>query len=203
MLTSMLAGTPNVAPGRADVQALEPTLDFLRLLWRIEHGLQSKSKQMEAALGVTGPQRLVLRIVDQFPGLSAGELAHIIRLHPSTVSGVVQRLVYKGLLARDGDPADRRRVQLRICPDAKRFVRRSPASIESAVARVLARVPASHVTQTRSVLTAIADALDSNRSGKLLDDGQRLGAAVGGPAAIANPTERNADGTPRVRRGIR
>jgi MarR family transcriptional regulator, organic hydroperoxide resistance regulator len=165
-MLGMLSGMANVAPVYADAQALEPTLDFLRLLWRIEHGLQSKSKQMEAALGVTGPQRLVLRIVNQFPGLSAGELAHIIRLHPSTVTGVVQRLVVKGLLARVGDQTDRRRVQLRVRPDAKRFVRRSPASIESAVARVLARVPAAHVTQTRSVLTAIACALEGDRSGR-------------------------------------
>lgn len=162
----MLAGMANVALVDADAHTLEPTLDFLRLLWRIEHGLQSRSKQMEAALGVTGPQRLVLRIVHQFPGLSAGELARIIRLHPSTVTGVVQRLVDKGLLARVGDRADRRRVQLRVCPGAKRFVRRSPASIESAVARVLARVSAAGVAQTRSVLTAIACALEGDGSGR-------------------------------------
>lgn len=155
---------PRVAPDRVDTPVLEPTLDFLRLLWRIEHGLQRKSKQMEATLGITGPQRLVLRIVNQFPGLSAGELAHIIRLHPSTVTGVVQRLVDKGLLARVDDRADRRRVQLRVHPEAMRFVRRSPASIESAVARVLTRVPAAHVVQTRSVLTAIAFELEGGGS---------------------------------------
>jgi DNA-binding MarR family transcriptional regulator len=160
----MLSAMANVARVNANTLALEPTLDFMRLLWRIEHGLQRKSKQMEATLGVTGPQRLVLRIVNQFPGLSAGELARVIRLHPSTVTGVVQRLVDKGLLAREGDRADRRRVQLRVRPDAKRFVRRSPASIESAVARVLARVPATHVTHTRSVLTAIAAALEGDGS---------------------------------------
>jgi MarR family transcriptional regulator, organic hydroperoxide resistance regulator len=162
----MLFGMANVARVNANTLALEPTLDFMRLLWRIEHGLQRKSKQMEATLGVTGPQRLVLRIVNQFPGLSAGELARVIRLHPSTVTGVVQRLVDKGLLAREGDRADRRRVQLRVRPDAKRFVRRSPASIESAVARVLARVPAAHVTHARSVLTAIACALEGDGSGR-------------------------------------
>jgi DNA-binding MarR family transcriptional regulator len=156
----------HVASVRADAPALEPTLDFMRLLWRIEHGLQSRSKQMEAAIGITGPQRLVLRIVDQFPGLSAGELADIIRVHPSTITGIVQRLVYKGLLARDGDRTDRRRVQLRVRPDARRFTRRSPATIESAVARVLARVPAAHVTQTRSVLTAIACALEGDGSAR-------------------------------------
>ena len=53
----------------------DPVLDFMRLLWGIEHRLQSASKRMEAALGITGPQRLVLRVVARFPGLSAGDLA--------------------------------------------------------------------------------------------------------------------------------
>src|ERR1700726_1865441 len=85
---------------------LEPVLDFMRLLWSIEHGLQRMSKRMEADLGITGPQRLVLRIVGQFPGLSAGELAGIVRLHPSTITGILQRLVTSGLLERERDPAD-------------------------------------------------------------------------------------------------
>jgi DNA-binding MarR family transcriptional regulator len=141
---------------------LEPTLDFMRLLWRIEHRLQSRSKQMEAAIGVTGPQRLVLRIVDRYPGLSAGELARIIRLHPSTLTGVLQRLVEKGLLAREGDRSDRRRVQLRIQPSAKRYTRRSDGTIESDIARVLSRVPVRHVDNTRTVLSAIAAALETD-----------------------------------------
>jgi DNA-binding MarR family transcriptional regulator len=162
----MLSAMTDVTPVPADplALALEPTLDFMRLLWRIEHGLQSRSKQMASAIGITGPQRLVLRIVDQFPGLSAGGLAHIIRLHPSTITGVVQRLVEKGLLAREGDRADRRRVQLRVRPEAKRFTRLSRTTIESAIAGALARVPAAHVGHTRSVLTAIACALEENGS---------------------------------------
>src|SRR3954452_19298518 len=95
-----------------DVAALDPVLDFMRLLWGIEHALQSTSKRMETAHGITGPQRLVLKIVGTFPGLSAGELAHVVRLHPSTVTGIVQRLVKKGLLERQRDHGDSRRVRL-------------------------------------------------------------------------------------------
>ena len=83
---------------------LDPVLDFLRVLWTLEHGLQSASKRMEASLGVTGPQRLVLKVLTRFPGASAGELSEILHLHPSTVTGIVQRLVTKGLLARSVDP---------------------------------------------------------------------------------------------------
>ena len=42
---------------------LDPVLDFMRLLWSVEHGLERMSKRMGNELGITGPQRLVLRIV--------------------------------------------------------------------------------------------------------------------------------------------
>ena len=90
----------------------------MRLLWSIEHGLQRMSKRMENEIGITGPQRLVLRVVGQFPGLSASELAHIVRLHPSTITGILQRLVARGLLERQRDPSDTRRARLRLKPKA-------------------------------------------------------------------------------------
>lgn len=67
----------------------------MRLLWSIEHGLQRASKRMEAALGVTGPQRLVLRVLDQSPEMTAQGLAQLLHLHPSTVTGILQRLEKK------------------------------------------------------------------------------------------------------------
>jgi DNA-binding MarR family transcriptional regulator len=140
--------------------ALDPVLDFMRLLWGIEHGLQSASKRMETALGITGPQRLVLRIVARFPGLSAGEVARVVRLHPSTVTGILQRLEGKGLLARESDPRDHRRVCLKVRSEARPFTRRSSGTIESAIARALARIPAAHVRHARRVLTAVANALE-------------------------------------------
>jgi DNA-binding MarR family transcriptional regulator len=146
---------------RAAVQPpLDPVLDFLRLLWSIEHGLQSTSKRMRTSIGVTGPQRLVLRVAASAPGISAGEVAHIIRLHPSTLTGVIQRLVEKGLLIRARDPIDTRRTRLRVAPRARRVLDRSRGTVESAVESALRRLPASHVRHARRVLIAVADALD-------------------------------------------
>ena len=51
---------------------LGEVLEFMRLLWALHHGMQSTSKRMEATLGLTGPQRLVLRLVGRFPGIAAG-----------------------------------------------------------------------------------------------------------------------------------
>ena len=80
----------------------------MRVIWGISHGLQSTSKRMEARLGITGPQRLVVRILGYQPGATAGELARVLRLHPSTLTGVLRRLEDRGLIARSPGEHDRR-----------------------------------------------------------------------------------------------
>src|SRR6516225_8085455 len=100
-------------------RSLDPILDFMRLLWSIEHGLQRMSKRMESDIGITGPQRMVLRVVGQYPGLS-----RIVRLHPSTSTGILQRLGARGLLAPPRDPSCRRRARRRLKPSA--FVHARP-----------------------------------------------------------------------------
>lgn len=139
---------------------LDPTLDFMRLLWSIEHSLQSTSKTMASTLGITGPQRLVLKVVAQYPGISAKEVAHIVRLHPSTITGILQRLATKGLLFRAPDPVDTRRVRLRVQPAARRFTQAAKGTVESAVERALKRMPARSVAAAREVLAAIAASLE-------------------------------------------
>src|SRR5436190_199403 len=134
----------------------DPVLDFMRLLWSIEHGLQRMSKKMESELGITGPQRLVLRVVGQFPGLSAGELAHVVRLHPSTITGILQRLVARGFLERTRDPGDSRRAQLRLTHRALVHTRMSSGTVEAVVRRTLNRIGASNVRAARRVLEAVS-----------------------------------------------
>jgi MarR family transcriptional regulator, organic hydroperoxide resistance regulator len=135
---------------------LDPTLDFMRLLWAIEHGLQKRSKRMRSELGITGPQRLVLRIVSRYPGISAGDVARLIKLHPSTVTGVLQRLVAAGLLKREPDPGDSRRVRLWILPRAERHARSLGGTVEETVRRVLRRCRGSDVAVARAVLAGLA-----------------------------------------------
>ena len=48
---------------------------------------------METAVGTTGLQHLVLRIVRDRRDLTPTEYAHILKLHPSPVTGILQRLV--------------------------------------------------------------------------------------------------------------
>jgi DNA-binding MarR family transcriptional regulator len=154
-----------MSKGAANDYTLDPTLDFLRLLWGVEHGLQRMSKRMESSLGVTGPQRLVLRVVGRFPDLAAGEVARLVRLHPSTITGILQRLVDRGLLQRQRDEEDNRRVRLRLKPGAEAYTKTTRGTVEQAVALALTRVSRTQRQAARIVLAAIADALHVANAG--------------------------------------
>src|ERR1700761_877276 len=98
-------GSNDAQDGEETEESLGEVLEFMRLLWAVDHALQSNSKRMETALGVTGPQRLVIRLVGQRPGISAGELAELLHVHPSTLTGILSRLEQRGAVVRKPDPA--------------------------------------------------------------------------------------------------
>jgi len=138
---------------------LGEVLDFLRWLWAVDHGLATTSKRMEASLGITGPQRLVLRLVGRFPGVRPGRLAEILHVHPSTVSGLLARLERRGLVERRPDPRDRRRIHVGLTARGRALDTPATGTIEAAVQRVLATFPRERVQAARDVLGALAVAL--------------------------------------------
>jgi DNA-binding MarR family transcriptional regulator len=145
---------PRSRSGKPELD-LDPVLGFMRILWGVEHALQSASKRMEATHRITGPQRMVLRVVEQYPNLSAGDLAHALRLHPSTVTGILQRLVQRGLLTREIDPEDTRRVKLRVTPASRPFIHHAKGTIEAAIARALSGAASRDIAKTERVLTSV------------------------------------------------
>ena len=147
------------AQTKAEATALPEVLQFMRLLWAVVHALQMRSKEMSKVFGVTGPQRLVLRVVGLFPGVSPGALAEILHLHPSTVTGVLQRLIGQGLLRRSTDPVDRRRSVLVLTPKGVKVNARGKGTVERAVQVTLEQVAASDLAATEDVLSRLAACL--------------------------------------------
>ena len=121
----------------ADPSELPEVLQFMRLLWELVHALERASKRMSQQLGVTGPQRLALRVIGLFPGISAGQLAHILHVHPSTLTGVLQRLIDQRLVERTAATTDRRRAQLRLTTRGVRINTVAEGTVEAAIAYTL------------------------------------------------------------------
>jgi DNA-binding MarR family transcriptional regulator len=155
-----------VDTGRATAaaEALPDVLQFMRLLWALVHGLDKTSKRMSAEVGITGPQRLVLRVAGLFPGLSAGDLATLLHVHPSTLTGVLQRLVTQRLLTRVSDPRDQRRAVLNLTARGARINSTHRGTVEAAVEAALRGVGARDRATTRRVLQRLTDELGVTES---------------------------------------
>jgi DNA-binding MarR family transcriptional regulator len=120
----------------------DPVLQFLQTVWQLEHALERASKRMEDALGVSGPQRFAVRIIGVNPGITSGQLAAILHLHPSTVTGIVQRLESRKLVRRTGSRTDGRVTHLHLTPAGARL--NTPAlrgTVERAARLMLRRCP--------------------------------------------------------------
>jgi DNA-binding MarR family transcriptional regulator len=135
-------------------------LELLRLVWAVDHALQRRSKSMVAALGITGPQRLVIRIVGRFPSVHARQLAEILHLHPSSLTALLKRLERRRLIRRQPDARDRRRWLLRLTRQGQVFNRDTPGTIEAAMQRTLRSTAARDLAGARIVLSKFARELD-------------------------------------------
>jgi MarR family transcriptional regulator, organic hydroperoxide resistance regulator len=156
--------TPNIGhvdgPSVEDGADLGPVLEFMKQLWAVDHGLQTISKRMEAQHGITGPQRLVVRIVGRTPGISAGALAQILRMHPSTLTGILRRLETRGILTRKSDPNDARRALFGLTARGRKFDTLKSGTVEQAVKRILARSP-DEAAVAQKFLASLAVELES------------------------------------------
>ncbi len=132
----------------------------MQQLWGLTHALQVASKRMARTLGVTGPQRLVLRVVGQVPGIAARDLASALGLHPSTLTGVLDRLERQKFIVRTVDPKDRRRARFVLTAKGRGVDAARKGTVEAAVKRALARATPATIAGTRRMLGLLVAELD-------------------------------------------
>ena len=145
----------------------------MRLMWAVDHKLQSVSKRMTSRMGLTGPQRFAVRCIGRQPGLAAGELATLLHLDPGTVTGILKRLEDARMIAREQDATDGRRMRLTLTRAGRAVDRRSAGTVENAIRRVLASAHARRTCaaagrvfrRLASELDAVVDADAQPRNG--------------------------------------
>lgn len=116
---------------------LEPALAFLRELWALDHALGSTSKRMHDRMGITAQQRMVLRFVGKCPNITAGELATLLHVEKSTLSTALKRLETRGLITRNVDAHDNRRISIVLTTAGRKFDRPTVGTVERAVRQTL------------------------------------------------------------------
>lgn len=142
------------------LQPAGETLQFLQGVWELVHALDVRSKRMALTLGVTGPQRLVIRIVGQKPSQTASEIAQILGMHPSTLTGVLARLEARDLIEREIDAADRRRSRFTLTNAGKKVDRERRGTVEAATRRALLRLEAPAIKTFLGGISVLVEELE-------------------------------------------
>jgi DNA-binding MarR family transcriptional regulator len=140
---------------------LPETLQFIRLLWQLDHALNKRSRRLLGQVGVTAPQRFLLKVVGMRPGCSPGQLARFLHVTPATVTRVVQRMEAAGFVRREADPDDSRRVRLHLTPKGRKVEERCSGQNESPITAVLEASPRARVEEARQLLGALVEALEA------------------------------------------
>ena len=147
----------------AAAERLGPVLAFMKDLWALEQGLNRRSKAMQSSHGVTGPQRLVVRVVGRLGSVSLARLARVLHLHPSSITRLVRRLESQDLIVRKADPAHRGRVLLELGPRGGRVERQVVGTVEQAVRTALRSADPRDLAATRRVLDLVTVRLSARR----------------------------------------
>ena len=134
----------------------------MQRMWDFVHALDVRSKRMSQTIGVTGPQRLVIRLVGQKPGQTASDIATMLGKHPSTLTGVLARLEARKLILREIDPLDRRRARFWLTAAGKRIDKQRIGTVEAATRRALARVSPSAIDTALDVVGKLVEELEKD-----------------------------------------
>ena len=108
---------------------------------------------------VTLPQFRALVVLDRADaGLNVGELAHELRIQPSTATRLCDRLVRRRLAHRRVNPRNRREVTILLTGAGRELVSEVTRRRRREIASIMAKVPASQRIAIVDALTAFREA---------------------------------------------
>ena len=138
-----------------DVRAMNAESDQIGQLFAGMHALTAND--FRALLHV-----MVAQSADQ--PMSAGDLRARMGTSGAAVTYLVERMIASGHLLRDADPADRRRVRLRVAEHGMQVARDFFTPLAEHTHTALAGLPDSDLAAAHRVLTALIDAMGAFRA---------------------------------------
>lgn len=129
-------------------------------LSRILKASDDYSKHVQYRYGVSGPQLWALWELRNTPGITVSQLARGMHLHPSTTSGIADRLEAKGLARRVRDGKDHRVVRLEISGVGRALLRRAPVPARHRLLKALEGMSDGRLRVLAAAMSELAEAME-------------------------------------------
>ncbi len=124
-----------------DTQMTEEQLydGILRALRRITRSIDLHSRDLVSRFGLTGPQLVCLRYIAKQGQTTPGAVAREVSLSQATITGIIDRLVARGLVTRLRGDQDRRQVAISVTDEGRALVERAPYPLQESFLERLSR----------------------------------------------------------------
>ena len=129
----------------------------LSAIRRIVHAVDSHSKDLERALGITLPQLVVLRAIRMLGEVTTGRLSAAASLSPATVTTILDKLEARGLVERYRSAEDRRVVHSRLTLRGAQMLDGAPPFLHERFVSAFAQLEAKQQGSLVGALEQVAD----------------------------------------------
>ena len=134
---------------------------ILKSLRRISRAVDLHSRRLAVTCDLTGPQLVCLKQIVAASEITPTEHSNEVSLSKATVTGIVDRLLARGLLERWRNPNDRRRVCIKATDAGRELADRAPSPLQDTFARNLARRSAPDREQIAAALESVVRMMEA------------------------------------------
>jgi DNA-binding MarR family transcriptional regulator/2-polyprenyl-3-methyl-5-hydroxy-6-metoxy-1,4-benzoquinol methylase len=159
-------------------------------LRRIIRNVDLHSRRLEEGFGLTGPQLAVVQAAGQAGQAPIGMLSRAVHLSQATVTGILDRLEKRRLIARRRSGRDRREVQVSLTSEGRRMLESAPSLLQDRFREELARLQEWEQTMMLAILQRVAEMMESEAASTLPTRPERLQGPNAGAQTSAGPDGR-------------
>lgn len=135
--------------------------DLVESVRKLVKAVYLDSQKMSRQYGLTGPQSSVLRILGRQGPMSSANLSRRLYVTPSNITGIIDRLEKKGLVARIRKEGDRRVALINLTEAGQELSQSIPDSIENRFISELADLEPQHVQILTVAMKQILGLIDT------------------------------------------
>jgi len=138
-------------------------LEILVKLRKIIRSINLESKKIEKQHGISIPQLLCLQYLSEQEDYksTASSIKGYLKLNPSTVTGIINRLESKGMVARLPNPGDKRMAFITLTAKGADTLKASPTTLQEKLAGRLSKLSTEEIKELGRNINLLVQLMDA------------------------------------------